>query len=83
MKRVRGRVICLKIAETSGIGINDGSRINIDRIKTIIMLKAIIMCLNFKGNAPIIDLSTNPLYVRNHKLKPGLRQRCESFTEAE
>ena len=74
MKIKSGRIIYRKFAADSGPTINGGNRAVVNRIKTIIMLKAIIRYLNFKGNAPI----TIHRYGLNHKIKPGLRQRGSS-----
>jgi hypothetical protein len=54
MDKRRGRVISRRFAEAEGSLMNEGKRANINRIKTINMLKAIIRYLNFKGNTPII-----------------------------
>jgi hypothetical protein len=53
MKKMRDRIIYRKLFAASGLAITDGRKVIINRIKTIIMLKAITMCLNFKGNTPI------------------------------
>jgi hypothetical protein len=50
-----------------------------NRTKAIIMLKAIMMGLNFNENTPIMNLSCSLLYKMNHKLKAGLRQRYGSI----
>lgn len=79
MESNKGRVIYRKLAADSGPAINIGSRANVNRIKTKIMLKAIIRYLNFKGNTPIIIHR----YILNHRIKPGLRQRGFPVQESE
>ena len=56
---------------------NNGTITAINKIKTIIMLKAIIRYLNFNGKTPIIIHHYN----MNHKIKLKLRQRYFSLQE--
>ena len=73
MKMKRGRVKKRRFTVDSDSVKMDGSRAIINRIKMIIMLKAIIRYLNFKGYAPVNS------YCWNHRRKLALRQQCSRF----
>jgi len=66
-------------ASVPGRAVNNGNKAIINRVKTIIMLRAIIKYLNFKGNTPIMIHH----YRTNDKRKLILRQRCNPVEEAE
>ena len=79
MKIKNGRLIFKKSAADSGFAIRSGSRTASNKIKTIIMLKAVIRYLNFNGNTPIIIHR----YGINDKINLRLSQRYNSRREVE
>jgi hypothetical protein len=79
MKKNKGRVAYRKLeADRDSVKTNE-KKAAINKIKTIIILKAIIRYLNFKGNSPIFIHH----YGVNHKRKRLLRQQWRELRRLE